>query len=142
MTPKTFWGMTATMLYSLIGLPLTLMCIANLGKLFARIFRILYHTCCCGVCCICCLSWRKKRAQKKLAKEHLNDGSNMALEILGNGATMTITNDPNNPTKVAAPAIKLSKAQVWMMNVKRKFSHSMRDDVTVPTYLCLVSTSD
>ncbi|KAF6036553.1 KCNK18 [Bugula neritina] len=142
-TPKTTLGMCCTMLYCLFGLPLTLMCIANLGKFFARVFRLVYHTICCGVCCICCLSYRQRKMAKKLELEaHSAD-----LEAVGNGKDLTITNDPIATSNSAIGTrqrlrgklnVTFTKTQVWLSNVKAKFTHSMRDDVTVPVYLCLV----
>lgn len=133
MTPKTPSGMAATIIYCVFGLPLTLMCIANLGKFFAKVFRIIYHTCCCGICCCCCLSYRKK---KEMNKNKQNGGST-DLEAVGNGKSLIITNDPDAKIK-PKPHFSLNKTQVWLLNVKRKFFHSLRDDVTVPVYLSLV----
>lgn len=141
MTPKTPWGMASTIIYCLFGLPLTLMCIANLGKFFARVFRILYHTCCCGICCVCCLSYRKKKVSRKLTKRlNQSGGATVDLEALGNGKPFVITNDAvtNGEKPKEHVTVSLSKAQVWVRNVRKKFSQSMRDDVTVPVYLCLV----
>lgn len=114
------------------------MCIANLGKAFARLFRILYHTCCCGICCICCLAYRRKKVAEKLAKEG-DSAKDIDLSVLGNGKPLSISNDPNcKPGVRETMHHRFTKAQVWLINVKKKFSHSMRDDVTVPVYLCLV----
>ena len=146
-TPQTTWGMLSTILYCVFGLPLTLMCIANLGKFFARVFRILYHTVFCGICCICCLSCRKKKLAKKLAKEEaIQSGGVSNLDSVGNGTPIVISNDPTSEKRPqgarakfnAKSQIAITKAQVWVLNVKKKFSHSLRDDVTVPVYLCLV----
>ena len=139
-TPKTKWGMGCTMIYCLIGLPLTLMCIANLGKFFARVFRILYHTCFCGICCICCLSCKKKKVARKMEKHANQNGDNADLQVIGNGQSLVITNDPNiasEKTRKMSTFIPTS-AQVYIMNIKKKFNRSLRDDVTVPVYLCLV----
>lgn len=146
-TPKTQWGKISTILYCVVGLPLTLMCIANLGKFFARVFRIIYHTICCGICCVCCLSCHKKKLAKKIAKEEaIHSGGVANLESVGNGTPIVISNDPQAKTTQqgarakfnAKSQIAITKAQVWIMNVKKKFNHSLRDDVTVPAYLCLV----
>lgn len=124
------------MVYCVFGLPLTLMCMANLGKFFARIFRILYHACCCGICCICCLAYRRKKVAERLANSSETQATAGSLDVLGNGKPLSISNDPKS--KEVSLQKTISKAQVWLLNVKKKFSHSMRDDVTVPVYLCLV----
>ena len=43
-----------TMLYAIIGIPLTLYALTNLGFIMATAFRFLYKYVCCGLCCLCC----------------------------------------------------------------------------------------
>lgn len=44
--PKTFYGQLVTMFYALFGIPLTLLCLANMGSFLGNCFRLLYkHTC-------------------------------------------------------------------------------------------------
>ncbi|XP_060070044.1 uncharacterized protein LOC132550058 [Ylistrum balloti] len=42
-TPKTAGGRVATMFYAMIGIPLTLLCLANLGNVMAQTFRQLFY---------------------------------------------------------------------------------------------------
>ncbi|KFM60338.1 TWiK family of potassium channels protein 7, partial [Stegodyphus mimosarum] len=49
-TPKTQLGKIITILYSLIGIPLTLIFLANIGDLMASVFRYLYSRLCCRWC--------------------------------------------------------------------------------------------
>lgn len=135
--------MICTIFYCVVGLPIALACIANLGKFFAQVFRIIYHTVCCGICCVCCLAYRRKKVARKLAANSNNNNNQESenLDVLGNGKPLSISNDPNTHKTIRErlnPQLTISKAQVWLLNVKKKFSHSMRDDVTVPIYLCLV----
>ena len=59
--PQTFWGRMVCISYALVGIPIMLMCLANLGALMANIFRFIYaKVCCCG-CCISCHKRRKNR---------------------------------------------------------------------------------
>jgi len=52
--PKTSAGMVVTMFYAIVGIPLTLLTITNLGRMLATAFRFLYHNifsivfCCCS----------------------------------------------------------------------------------------------
>ena len=50
--PKTVWGRVVTILYAIVGIPLTLLTITNLGGFMATAFRFVYR----NVCCICCRS--------------------------------------------------------------------------------------
>ncbi|GFQ81390.1 TWiK family of potassium channels protein 7 [Trichonephila clavata] len=49
-TPKTQVGKVVTILYSLIGIPLTLIFLANIGDLMASVFRYAYSRLCCRWC--------------------------------------------------------------------------------------------
>ncbi len=50
MSPNTQLGKIVTILYSLIGIPLTLIFLANIGDLMANVFRYLYSRLCCRWC--------------------------------------------------------------------------------------------
>ena len=43
--------MVVTMLYAIIGIPLTLLTVANLGRILATAFRFLYRNMLSVVCC-------------------------------------------------------------------------------------------
>jgi len=49
-SPKTFQGRLFCMLYSLIGIPLLLVFMAQIGDMMANAFRWLYSRCCCRWC--------------------------------------------------------------------------------------------
>lgn len=49
--PKTYWGRLVCIAYALLGIPLMLLCLANIGDVMADIFRYVYsNICCCGCC--------------------------------------------------------------------------------------------
>ncbi|CAL1541455.1 unnamed protein product [Lymnaea stagnalis] len=52
--PKTDMGRLVTMFYALIGIPLTLLCLSNIGSFFANCFRFLYKYLCNGMTWLCC----------------------------------------------------------------------------------------
>jgi len=56
LAPRTYCGKVVTMLYAIVGIPLTLLTISNLGGFMATAFRWFYKDVVCGVCCSthCC----------------------------------------------------------------------------------------
>ncbi|XP_023330875.1 uncharacterized protein LOC111703223 isoform X2 [Eurytemora carolleeae] len=49
-TPKTQWGKIATIFYSILGIPLFMLCLFNIGDSMANMFRFLYWRVCCALC--------------------------------------------------------------------------------------------
>ena len=54
-TPKTVAGQAVTILYALIGIPLTFVCLSNIGRFMATCFRTLYGR---TMCVSCRRKWR------------------------------------------------------------------------------------
>ncbi|XP_043287523.1 uncharacterized protein [Venturia canescens] len=48
--PKTHNGKVVTIFYAILGIPLMLLCLSNIGKVMASSFRFLYWKICCYVC--------------------------------------------------------------------------------------------
>ncbi|UXI14176.1 hypothetical protein NH340_JMT00119 [Sarcoptes scabiei] len=48
--PRTDWGKIVTILYAIIGIPLMLFCLSNIGHTMAHSFKFIYWKCCCFLC--------------------------------------------------------------------------------------------
>ncbi|XP_055327893.1 uncharacterized protein LOC129581058 isoform X2 [Paramacrobiotus metropolitanus] len=59
--PKTVWGKLITMLYAIMGIPLMLLCLANIGDALAHAFKFFYWK-------ICCLYCEIKKRRKRLMR--------------------------------------------------------------------------
>lgn len=55
--PKTPWGKVVTILYAIIGIPLLLLCLSNIGDAMAHSFKFIYWK----VCCYLCVRPKKRR---------------------------------------------------------------------------------
>ncbi|XP_037029867.1 uncharacterized protein LOC119069810 [Bradysia coprophila] len=48
--PKTPYGKISTIFYAILGIPLMLLCLSNIGDIMASSFRFIYWRVCCFVC--------------------------------------------------------------------------------------------
>ena len=71
--PKTDEGRIMTIAYAVLGIPLTLLCLTNIGDVMAHGFRWLYGKVCCGVCCVLFRPRRRRRLdpEKGLQSERM-----------------------------------------------------------------------
>lgn len=63
--PKTPWGKVVTILYAIVGIPLLLLCLSNIGDAMAHSFKFIYWKVCCYMCV------RPKKRRKRTIKRHL-----------------------------------------------------------------------
>lgn len=64
--PRTPEGKIATIVYAIIGMPLFLLYLSNIGDIMARSFKWIYAKCCL---CRCCPGVAKRRAIRKIRRE-------------------------------------------------------------------------
>ena len=134
-TPKTMAGRMVTIVYCIIGLPLTFMCIAKLGHAFAIAFRVIYHTCCCAVCCLSCLA--RKHALRKRSKSVNTAEIDDAIGALVIGKEAAARKQSS--IVIGGKRYKsYTLWKLWKRNIEAKFELSLDHGTAVPTYLCLV----
>ncbi|XP_056633473.1 potassium channel subfamily K member 18 [Diorhabda sublineata] len=64
--PRTLQGKIATIVYAIIGMPLFLLYLSNIGDIMARSFKWIYAKCCL---CRCCPGVARRRAIRALRRE-------------------------------------------------------------------------
>ena len=62
--PKTSAGQMVTMGYAVVGVPLFLMWVSQMGTFLAQTFQFLYA----HVCCVVCINGRRRRAAREAAR--------------------------------------------------------------------------
>lgn len=66
--PKTAWGRLVTIVYALVGIPLTFLYLSNIGNFLADCFKMFYKKICCDLCCCQKCERKKKRERLRLKK--------------------------------------------------------------------------
>ncbi|XP_076363491.1 potassium channel subfamily K member 18-like [Tachypleus tridentatus] len=64
--PKTPWGKLVTLLYAIVGIPLMLLCLSNIGDAMAHSFKFIYWK----VCCYLCIKPQKKSRRSRSSFRH------------------------------------------------------------------------
>ena len=63
------WGKIVTILYAIIGIPLMLFCLSNIGHMMARSFKFIYWKCCCYLCVKPKKQRRKQRQRQRQRRQ-------------------------------------------------------------------------
>lgn len=61
--PKTAWGKVVTILYAVVGIPLMLLCMSNIGDTMAQSFKFVYWKVCC---CLCTRTEKSRRVTRSV----------------------------------------------------------------------------
>jgi hypothetical protein len=75
---KTDYGKIVTMFYAIFGIPLMLLCLANIGSTMADAFRFIY----CHICCSYCNLVKKRRNLRALQSVELSHNSSPSSPTL------------------------------------------------------------
>ncbi|CAH1115293.1 unnamed protein product [Psylliodes chrysocephalus] len=96
--PRTPEGKIATIVYAIIGMPLFLLYLSNIGDIMARSFKWIYAKCCL---CRCCPGVAKRRAIRKIRREQKMqadyDSDEEASEISSESIEVTVSIPPVGP---------------------------------------------
>uniref|UniRef100_A0A182MNL5 Potassium channel domain-containing protein n=1 Tax=Anopheles culicifacies TaxID=139723 RepID=A0A182MNL5_9DIPT len=79
--PKTYMGKISTIFYAILGIPLMLLCLSNIGDIMASSFRFLYWRVCCYVCT---REPKRSNSRRSRSSRDMDDDSPCKTPILCN----------------------------------------------------------
>ncbi|CAH0595558.1 unnamed protein product [Chrysodeixis includens] len=90
LSPKTDWGKIITILYALLGMPLFLLYLTNVGELLARWFKCIY-----ALACLCrgCPGFTKRRVARLRPQYELSEAESIERPAAWRGSASDVTAD-------------------------------------------------
>ena len=122
--PKTDCGRVVTILYAIVGIPLTLLTISNLGSIMATAFRFIYKNICCGLCCVCCQKPSRSMVKSSVKYRDAENGDP--------GASKRLTGSPEHNAQKASVYV------TWRRGISRLLKTNDNKTVSVPIYISLL----
>jgi len=140
--PKTDCGRMVTIAYALFGIPLTLLCLANMGSFLGDCFRFLYKHICLAVMWLCCPSQAKWSSSRKSrhSQKHLQmmDEENP----LHNDAYMVMDKNDDKAEKIRVPIlVSLILIALYILGGAALFATWENWDYLVGSYFCFITLS-
>jgi len=134
------------MLYAIVGIPLTLLTITNLGSFMATAFRFIYKNILCGLCCICCTSGvpssrrrSQRRSRRNVELQELEAGLSAGEETINGSVEKRSTT--STPVRGRGTVRRRSPRRP-RIPLRERFRQIFETDniknVTVPIYVSLI----
>ncbi|CAH1393005.1 unnamed protein product [Nezara viridula] len=104
--PKTQLGKVSTIFYAIVGIPLMLLCLSNIGDIMAHSFRFLYWR----VCCYSCTREEQSR-QNSRRRQRMHSGydRNVTRDVLQSSYNMRSM----GPSQVGDKQLYKQEAEDW-----------------------------
>ncbi|KAH3882908.1 hypothetical protein DPMN_006854 [Dreissena polymorpha] len=129
--PKTFEGHLVTIFYAMIGIPMTLLCLSNMGEILSDCFRLLYKHLCQLLTWMCCPpedSFTKRRSTTPSKMAQSRSGSTVQTFEL-NPLKVRPDEGDSNTLKVARPIQPMTRKHRRQNNPKVEVDHLVRQAV-------------
>lgn len=126
--PKTTEGKLTTIIYAIIGIPLMLVFMSNIGNLLASSFKFLYWK----VCCQYCFDGSKRKTKRSSRQKSHNsaDKETNRIDIHGASKVPIIKNKYANEDEKMKEKIDEDKVEEGAENGKEKPIHSQQLEST------------
>lgn len=121
-------GRVLTILYAIIGIPLTFLYLSNMGNFLADCFRLFYKKICCDICC--CRQCDKKKIRQRLRNRRRQRYGPVPDDV-------TVTLDSPTTTECGNYAKTFDQEIMWSKQCEDDVT-SPRSVLSVPSSLCLV----
>ena len=128
MAPRTSGGRLMTILYAIIGIPLTFLYLSNIGNFFASCFRLLYKNFCCDI--LCCQRCERQKKMRREQLRHLRKLQDLAMNALKSRALRnnysksptlaTVTTSPTSDNTIIDSSIPCYKENGKLLTVCEK----------------------
>ncbi|XP_021937652.1 uncharacterized protein LOC110838623 [Zootermopsis nevadensis] len=104
--PKTQWGKVVTIFYAILGIPLMLLCLSNIGDIMAQSFRFLYWRVCCYVC-----TRKPKRPPSRRGRSVRSSARQLGSRYSGRSRTASFRRSARTSQRSADSALGLSECR-------------------------------
>ncbi|ESN93612.1 hypothetical protein HELRODRAFT_121515, partial [Helobdella robusta] len=139
--PKTDIGRIVTILYALVGIPLTFLYLSNIGNFLADCFRIFYKNICCDV--FCCKKCERQRKKERLILRKKREKL-IRKKLVAEAAKQTVLISCNKKKNRNYAKLRSVVGVTLGRDLSTDLSSSGKEEtcehatVTVPIYICLI----
>ncbi|ESN89916.1 hypothetical protein HELRODRAFT_116717 [Helobdella robusta] len=145
--PKTPVGRLVTILYALLGIPLTFLYLSNVGNFAAKCFRLFYKKFCCGLCIYVRLLRHKRRMLNVRRQAEAQMKSQEAFDSIVESTFISAkrggaSEDDLEYVKMTVPiSICLIIITLYIYLGAQLFSYWEKWDLITSSYFCFITLS-